>query len=181
MPEPTKATCRVFFAIWPDAAALDALELAATSGVERCGGRRMCRDSLHVTLQFIGAVSPDQLASLHAAAARVCAAPFEIVFDRLGWWPHNHILWAGCQEMPSCQRRLLGALSQALLTAGFQPDSRQQVPHVTLVRQARCDGLPTLHAPIRWRVGEFSLVESFLQPSGARYRELARWPLQEYA
>jgi 2'-5' RNA ligase len=181
VPEPTKATRRVFFAIWPDAAALDALELAASSGVAHCGGRRMRRDSLHVTLQFIGAVSSDQLASLHDAAAMVCAAPFEMVFDHLGWWPHNHILWAGCQEMPSCQSRLFGALFQALLTAGFQLDSRQQVPHVTLVRQARCDGLPTLHAPIRWRVGEFSLVESLLQPSGARYRELARWPLQEYA
>ena len=66
----------------------------------------MRRDSLHVTLQFIGAVSPDQLASLHDAAATVCAAPFEMVLDSLGLWPHNHILWAGCHEMPSCQRRL---------------------------------------------------------------------------
>jgi 2'-5' RNA ligase len=141
----------------------------------------MRRDSLHVTLEFIGAVSPDQLARLHDAVATVRAAPFEMVLDRLGWWPHNGIFWAGCEEMPSRQCRLLAALSQVLQAAGFQPDSRQHVPHVTLVRQARCDGLPTLYAPIRWRVGEFSLVESFLQPSGARYRELARWPLQEYA
>jgi 2'-5' RNA ligase len=141
----------------------------------------MRRDSLHVTLEFIGAVSPDQLASLHDAAATVCAAPFEMVLDRLGWWPHNEILWAGCQEMPSRQRRLLTALSQALLTAGFRPDSRPQFPHVTLIRHAHCDGLPTLQAPILWPVGEFSLAESFLQPSGARYRELARWPLQECA
>jgi len=170
---------RVFFAVWPDAAALEALESVAQSGVERCGGRRMRRDSLHMTLEFIGAVSPRQLASLHGAAARVCATPFEMALDCLGWWPHNHILWAGCQAMPSGQRRLLDAVSQALLAAGFQPDSREPVPHVTLVRDARCPVVPTLEVPICWRVGEFSLVESFLQPSGARYQVLARWSLRE--
>jgi RNA 2',3'-cyclic 3'-phosphodiesterase len=181
VPEPAQTTRRVFFAIWPDVAALDALELSMSRGVERCGGRRMRRDSLHVTLEFIGAVSSVQLARLHDAAATVRASPFEMVLDRLGWWPHNGIFWAGCKEVPSRQRRLLAALSQALLAAGFQPDSRQHVPHMTLLRQARCMELPPLEAPIRWQVDGFTLVESFLQPSGSRYRVLARWPLQECA
>jgi RNA 2',3'-cyclic 3'-phosphodiesterase len=152
-----------------------------TRGVERCGGRCMRRDGLHVTLEFIGAVSPVQLDRLHDAAATVRVAPFAVVLDRLGWWPHNAIFWAGCEEMPSRQSRLLAALSQALLVAGFLPDSRQHVPHVTLLRQARCKELPPLEAPIRWQVDDFTLVESFLQPSGARYRVLARWPLRECA
>jgi len=181
VPEPAQATRRVFFAIWPDAAALDALELAMAEGAEHCGGRRMRRDSLHVTLEFIGAVSPEQLVRLHDASATVRAAPFEMVLDRLGWWPHNAIFWAGCQEMPSRQRRLIAALSRALLAAGFQPDSRQHVPHVTLLRQARCQEVRPLDAPIRWQVDDFTLVESFLQPSGVRYRVLERWPLQECA
>jgi len=181
VPEPASATRRVFFAIWPDAAALDALELAVAAGVECCGGRRMRRDSLHVTLQFIGAVSSSQLAGLQDAAATVCATPFEMVLDQLGWWAHNRILWAGCQTPPSCQRRLFDALALALQAAGFPPDARPFTPHVTLVRNARCERLPILAAPIRWPVGEFSLVESFLQTSGACYRELARWPLHECA
>lgn len=138
----------------------------------------MSRDSLHLTLEFIGKVSSAQLASLHEAAAKVRAAPFEMMLDRLDCWPHNRIFWAGSQTIPSCQRRLLDALSQALLAAGFQPDPREPVPHVTLIRGARCTALPILAAPIRWQVGEFSLVESFSQSSGARYRVLARWPLR---
>lgn len=138
-------------------------------------------DSLHLTLAFIGAVSPGQLSVLHALAANVLADPFELELDRLGCWPHNRILWAGCREMPSRQRRLFEALAQPLIDAGFALDARPHVPHVTLVRKARCGGLPELAAPIRWRVDEFTLAESSLQASGARYRVLARWPLRENA
>jgi 2'-5' RNA ligase len=173
----TEPSRRVFFALWPDAAALDALEAAASAGVACCGGRRMRRDSLHLTLAFIGAVNDAQLALLHEIAAGVAAEPYELVLDRLGWWRHNRILWAGCGETPSHQRRLYESLAGALATAGFRLDPRPHVPHLTLLRHARCDGLPELAAPIRWRVEEFSLVESGLESAGARYRVLKSWPL----
>lgn len=177
MPEETPASRRVFFALWPDATALDALEAAAKAGVAHCGGRRMRRDSLHLTLAFIGAVSPVQLDSLHSLAGEIRVAPFDLTLDQFGWWPHNRILWAGCQTTPSCQRRLFDELSRALATAGFAVDQRPYSPHVTLARGARCDNLPVLEAPIRWRVDTLTLAESWLQPSGARYRVLARWLL----
>ena len=168
---------RVFFALWPDAAALDALEAAARAGEACCGGRRMRRDGLHLTLAFIGAVTPAKLELLAEIAGRVRAEPYELILDRLGWWAHNRILWAGCRETPSHQRRLFEALALPLAAAGFELDSRPHAPHVTLLRQARCREVPALAAPIRWRVASFGLVESALQPGGARYRELASWPL----
>ncbi|MDP3036657.1 MAG: RNA 2',3'-cyclic phosphodiesterase [Rhodocyclaceae bacterium] len=181
MTEETAAPQRVFFALWPDAAALDALEAAATAGIARCGGRRMGRDSLHLTLAFIGAVSPAQLDKLLNLAGQLKVAPFDLLLDQLGWWPHNRILWAGCQAAPPCQRRLFDELSFALAAAGFPVDQRPYSPHVTLVRNARCAGcesLPVLAAPVRWRVDTLTLAESCLQPSGARYRVLAHWPLR---
>lgn len=173
----TEQTRRVFFALWPDAAALDALETAARAGEVCCGGRRMRRDGLHLTLAFIGVVTPPRLDLLHEIAAGVAAAPYELILDRLGWWPHNRILWAGCHETPSPQHRLFAALALPLATAGFVLDRRPHAPHVTLLRQAYCKKVPELPAPIRWRVDAFSLVESSLQASGAHYRELASWPL----
>lgn len=175
MTEP--AARRVFFALWPDEAAREALTAAAHDGVALCGGRRMRSDSLHVTLAFIGAVSADQLEALHAAAADVRVAPFEAVFDHLGFWPHNRIIWAGCSVLPSRQRRLLECLSSALVTAGFPVERRTHFSHVTLARNAGCASVPVLGSPIRWLVAEFTLVESSLQPSGACYRVLKRWPL----
>lgn len=177
MTEQAVASRRVFFALWPDVTAMNALDAAAQSGVELCGGRRMRRDSLHLTLAFIGAVAPSQLQLLHEAAARVHVPPFEMTLDLLGYWRHNHILWAGCDVVPSGQRRLFEAFSNALLAAGFKPEPQPHVPHVTLVRNARCDTLPVFTGPVSWHVDEFTLVESVLQPSGAHYRTLARWPL----
>lgn len=179
MTEP--ASSRVFFALWPDAFVLDALDDLAHAGVAACGGRRSRRDSLHMTLVFIGATSPGQLDMLRAAADSVRAAPFEMVLDRIGYWPHNRILWAGCHAAPSGQRRLLRLLEETLAAAGFPSERRPHFPHVTLARDARCRESPALDAAVRWQVAEFALVESFLQPSGARYRVLARWPLIENA
>lgn len=142
----------------------------------------MRRDSLHLTLAFIGAVLPEQLALLHKIAAGVHAEPYDLKLDRLGWWPHNRILWTGCGTPPPRQHRLFEALAGPLAAAGFKLDQRPHMPHITLVRNARCDrGLPEMITPIRWHVGEFTLVESLLQPSGALYRVLGRWPLDESA
>lgn len=137
----------------------------------------MRRDSLHLTLAFIGAVSAGQVAQLQSLASGVAAASFDLVLDRLGYWPHNRILWAGCDRAPSGQRRLFDALNATLAAAGFAVDPRPHLPHVTLLRNARCASLPTLSQPVAWPVHEFALVESQLQPDGARYRILTRWPL----
>jgi 2'-5' RNA ligase len=168
---------RVFFALWPDAGALDGLEAAALTAEVVCEGRRMRRDSLHVTLAFIGDVGAGQLALLQDLAGKVSSGHCEIALDRLGWWPHNRILWAGCTEVPSCLGRLHEHLCKPIAAAGFTIESRPFAPHVTLLRNARSAILPALPGPIRWTAREFVLAESLLRPAGARYRILARWPL----
>ena len=137
----------------------------------------MRRDTLHLTLVFLGAATPAQLAALRLAAGRVRAAPCEFVLDRLGCWRHNRIAWAGCEEPAPGLLKLQAALSQSLVEAGFPAEERPFAPHVTLVRNARCGELSPLEPPLRWRALEFSLVESDLSERGARYRVLDRWPL----
>lgn len=173
------AVPRVFFALWPDEQILDALDAIATLGIKHCGGQRMRRDSLHLTLAFIGAVSPRQLVLLQEVADGIVVDAFDLQLDRLGYWPHNRILWAGCSAAPPWQRRLFIVLTELLTTAGFQLDQRPYLPHLTLVRHARCANLPEFSRPLQWHVGAFALVESLLQPSGARYRILQHWPLRE--
>lgn len=138
----------------------------------------MRRDTLHMTLAFIGSISPSQLDVLRQVAGKLAGEAFELQVDRMGYWPHNRIVWAGCSQVPSRQRRLFDALTAQLAETGFGLDEHPFVPHVTLVRNARCDNLPELMHPIHWPVSEFVLVESRLQPSGARYRALDRWPLK---
>jgi 2'-5' RNA ligase len=167
----------VFFALWPPEETLQALDVLAVDAAKFCGGRRMQRDSLHMTLAFIGSVSPSQLAVLQEVAGRIRGEAFDLRLDRVGCWPHNRIAWIGCCQVPSHLHRLFDTLSKDLGVAGFTLDKRPFVPHITLVRNGRCDTLPDLVQPIPWHVNGFVLVESLLQASGARYRVLDRWPL----
>ncbi len=141
----------------------------------------MRRDSLHVTLVYIGAVTPAQIASLHRLAAGLHVAPFDVMLDQLGCWPRNGIFWAGSSSVPSGQSRLYAEMSGTLASAGFAVDARPYFPHVTLLRNARCQAVPMLEKPFdcRWRAESFTLVESCTQPSGTQYRVLESWPLQE--
>lgn len=173
---------RVFFALWPDDEASAHLSALAQDLTSRGGGRVMRPASLHLTLAFVGSVTPAQIPRLEEIAGAVRAEAFELSLDRLGFWPRGGILWAGCRQPPSSLRRLVGTLAADLRSAGFAIDRRagaDLAPHVTLARRARCASLPRLGTPIGWQVGEFALVESHLHPSAASYRTLSRFPLAE--
>lgn len=170
---------RVFFALWPDAAAVNRLSALAQE-MAGAGGRAMQPATLHLTLAFVGAVTAGQLKVLADLATTVRGEAFDLSLDHLGFFPRGGIAWAGCRQTPLRQRRLSEQLCDALRGAGFAIDSRAgQVPHVTLARRVQSPSLPPLEAPIGWRVSEFVLVESHLHPSAASYRTLARFSLAE--
>ena len=172
-------SCRVFFALWPDDEATAHLSALAHDLTAR-GGRVMRPASLHLTLAFVGAVTPSQIPRLEEVAGAVRAESFELSLDRLGFWPQRGILWAGYRQTPVPLRRLAGVLVADLRAAGFAVDHRSGadlVPHVTLAHRARCASLPRLGTPISWQVDGFALVESHLHPSAASYRTLSSFPL----
>ena len=175
---------RVFFALWPNDEATAHLSALALDLTARGGGRMMRPSSLHLTLAFVGAVTPAQIPLLEEIAGGVRTESFELSLDRLGFWPQRGILWAGCRQTPAPLRRLAGTLATDLRAAGFAIDHRSGadlVPHLTLARRARRASLPRLGTPIGWQVGEFALVESHLHPSAASYGTLARFPLVDAA
>ena len=222
---------RIFFALWPEPEV--ARKLHALSGAAHavCGGRRMRRDTLHMTLAFLGDVAaalfdgacaaadevaeklgdagawsrgpacgdataeadaatatsefgvgiplagatPPLRGAPSAASGRPGATPMPI--DRLAYWKHNHIVWAGCDEAPPAVATLADELGSALRQRGFQLDSRRFAAHVTLLRNARCEGDLPAATPFEWPVRDFVLVQSHLDPAGARYEVVKRWPL----
>lgn len=171
---------RVFFALWPDAEAIAHLSALACNLAAGGGSRLIRAESLHLTLAFVGAVAPGRVAQLEEIAAGVRAAAFDLSLDRLGFWPQRGILWAGCRQSPAPLGRLRESLVAALRAAGFAIDhgsAAGHVPHLTLARRVRCASLPRLGTPIRWRVGEFALVESHLNSSAASYATLASFAL----
>lgn len=168
---------RLFFALWPDTAGAEALAAAVRAAHQSCGGRPTGRDDLHLTLAFLGDATAERLAAAEEAAAGVAAAPFDFVIDRLGCWPHNRILWAGCTETPPPLAALARDLAERLRAAGFVLDARPYAPHVTLRRQADCSRAAPPAAPVPWTATEFVLAESRRTPAGGRYTVIGRWPL----
>jgi 2'-5' RNA ligase len=167
-------TRRLFFAIWPDEAAAKALHETAREAQRTCGGRLMRRDTLHLTLAFLGEVSRERVADAEAAAAAVAFEPFELTLDRLGYWRHNRIVWGGA-ELPALSV-LAETLARQLRSAGFRLEARPFVAHMTLLRDAHCTEVPKLAAAVAWPVSQFMLVESLSDRTGARYAPVGAWP-----
>jgi RNA 2',3'-cyclic 3'-phosphodiesterase len=166
---------RLFFAVWPDEAAAKSLHEAAREAHVQCGGRLMRRETLHLTLAFLGEIPAGRWIDATAAAAGIAVAPFTVTVDRIEYWKHNRILWAGGESEPLTA--LASSLQTGLRAAGFQLETRPFVAHMTLLRDARCPTSPPLAAPITWPVTEFSLVESKLPAAGPQYEVVGRWPL----
>lgn len=139
----------------------------------------MRRETLHLTLAFLGAVPAVRFGDATAVASAMSFDAFPLALDRLAYWKHNRILWCGGESPPLAA--LATALGDGLRAAGFQIEARPFVAHMTLLRNARCPAPPALEAPIAWPVTEFTLVESALERTGARYEIVGRWPCRSSA
>lgn len=176
MPSPSDraGSARLFFALWPDAAAARLLDEAGRGAQEICGGRRMRGETLHLTLAFLGEIAAERIALLHEVAAAIRVPGFTLKLDKLGCW--RHIVWAGCEKTPPALTDLAGRLHESLRAAGFSLEDRPFAAHLTLLRNARCDRLlsaqPSLPA-MSWQAEEFVLAQS----TGSGYVSTGRWPL----
>lgn len=144
---------------------------------------------LHLTLRYIGEVdrpvaeeAAEALAGVRAPAPRVALAGVGR-FERRG---RTEALWAGVaprDALTSLHRKV----DHALVRVGLAPERRAYLPHLTVARLARGSGVEpelarwlTDHAALASRpfaLVDLRLYESRLGRDGARYHEVARWPL----
>lgn len=171
MNAPGPARQRLFFALWPDAGVRERLAAYARAAQARCGGRLMRPQNLHLTLAFLGDTDTVRLEALMAAAAAVAPRRFALAVDRVEYWCHNRIVWAGTAAVPAELAQLVGDLRAVLEGAGFRFDRKPFVPHVTLLREAHVATLPPLE-PVRWAAHGFALLRS--EP-GRDYAVVREW------
>lgn len=165
---------RAFFALWPDAPAVEALEPHAIRLSREVDGRCMRPETLHLTLAFLGDVPEARLASLVAAPPPAFVPAFPLCLDRVGVWPHNGIGWAAPSAPPPPLLELHRSLAGWLQERGFEPEAQPFRPHVTLVRHGTGSREGAAIAPVAWIARSFVLVRSFRGPTGAAYRTLSR-------
>jgi len=169
---------RLFFAIWPDAAAAEATSALAVDVARQSGGKAAPQERIHLTLAFLGGQPPQRVDALRTQIAAANVAPFSIAFDRVGLWRKSGIGWLAASRPPAGVIELNRAITAALVHTVSLPDDHPFSPHVTLVRRIeRKPSLAMLEAPIVWQVSTFSLVSSQPGSAGPSYVRLAEWRL----
>ena len=172
-------TQRLFFALWPDERLRAQLGRRMPPLAEGVHGRAQSPDQWHVTLVFLGAVADERQPAVWQAAERVVAAPFEVVFDALDHWRRPQVYCLAATQTPAPLVQLVAQLRAGLALEGFEPESRDYRPHVTLARNVKTARPGPLPEPLRWPADRFALVRSVTDPAGSRYEPLRWWNLRD--
>lgn len=180
MPEAVERI-RAFVAVLPSEAAARQLErlLDRLRPLARC--RWVTRAQLHITLRFLGELSPATIERIREALTAVAVRPFTIQLNHAGAFPnlaHPRSLWLGGDRGAEALTDLARRVDDALFGAGVPREERPFRPHLTL---ARSDGTPPPPALLgelervpstTWLCDGFVLMRSRLTPRGAVYSRL---------
>jgi 2'-5' RNA ligase len=150
------------------------------------GLRWTAPESWHITLQFLGNSTPEQLQCLAGRLGEVRNAPVDLLIGELGWFDRAGVFFADVVVSPplaTLQQRVVSATS----ACGFVAEPRPFHPHITLARtkgHGRRTEMHTLRGKIRtqptftrFSAHEFLLYESHLSSEGSRYEVRGRFPL----
>lgn len=172
---------RLFFALFPDAAAAARIGEAAEDLRLKLGleGQVHAQDRLHITLFHLGdfaGLPPQLVQSARAAAGAATSAPFEVALDHAtsfsgapGRRPCILKGGDGLTDLLEYRR----ALALALAGHGVQTTAAY-TPHLTLLYGHPIPGAEPI-PPISWTVRELVLVRSAIGED--LYERLGAWPL----
>lgn len=176
---------RLFVGIPMDVACRRALEaLAARLRTADDGLRWTAPAGWHITLQFLGAATPEQCACVQERLAAIRQVRFAISLDAPAFFERAGAFVVEVHPSPDLIK-LQQRVTAATAPCGFAAEERPYRPHLTL---ARSKGGRAALTALRKRLGdgakfapfearEFVLYESFLEPGGARYEARGRFDL----
>ena len=93
--------------------------------------------NIHVTLRFLGDISPTNVDAIYEEMKKVAFKPFEIELKGLGAFPtlrYARVIWVGIHEGAHELKSVFDQLELRLQRLGFRPDPKGFSPHLTIVR-----------------------------------------------
>ena len=148
-------------------------------------------EQAHVTMKFLGEGDHDLEALTDAVEAAVKGAdvePFEARFEGLGVFPsldYISVVWLGVEDGSEELTALHRALELETTALGYDEESHEFTPHVTLARMDHAAAKEDVQRYVREedpevgtrRVEELRLVESTLTSEGPEYETVERFEL----
>ncbi|URO00020.1 RNA 2',3'-cyclic phosphodiesterase [Leclercia adecarboxylata] len=143
-------------------------------------GRPVAAANLHLTLAFLGDVSPEKQQALAAMAGRIRQPEFTLTLDDAGQWLRSRVVWLGTRQPPRGLLQLANMLRAQAARSGCYQSPQPFHPHITLLRDASHAGaIPPPGFQWTFPVKEFVLYESRFAGGRTRYTPLQRWRLTE--
>ena len=161
---------RLFVALWPEDDVRKKLSNKQLELKLSDYGRLIPAANLHITLLFLGDVPLNEIPEIENFVKSVELTPFSFSISKIGFWPHNKIVWAGPEDTKAELEDLSNQIQIGLKR--YVSDRRKFTPHVTLARKVRRRVQCTL-TPIEWRVEKVYLVRSVLSHKGSQYKLIA--------
>lgn len=147
-------------------------------------------DNLHLTVQFLGNVSEEQVPAVSTALQNSVAgiAPFKLVLEGIGAFPsiaRPRVLWVGINGDTPTLLMLHRQVQREMELLGFEPEKRKFSPHLTLARARSPYGfadvvnkakevMGTSKAFGTARIDSIELMLSKLETKGPQYFVLSR-------
>ena len=138
-------------------------------------------ENIHVTMRFLGNITPPMADSVHEAIQKVSFSQFDVEIRGLGAFPklqYTRVIWAGIKNGAEQLSNVFDQLEPKLRELGFRPDSKGFSPHLTIARVKSGRNKPELIRCIKDAVNyEFGIINaeclrlkrSVLTPRGPIY------------
>jgi 2'-5' RNA ligase len=147
-------------------------------------------DKFHATIKFLGGVEEQKLSEL-GSKIKETLVPFgrvQVTFDAAGFFPHlrrPRVVWVGAKTTDPALLSIKQKLDETLAPMGFEIDSREFHPHITLGRIKSTKEINHLISiveslrfePFTATMGEVLLMKSILRPEGSHYSTLETYTL----
>ena len=148
--------------------------------------------NIHVTIRFLGDISPGMVDKIYETMKNVKFSPFTIQLRGLGVFPsinYPRVVWAGMTEGVEQLRNIFTQLEPQIRALGFAADAHGFSPHLTIARVRSGINKQRL-AELVMKKGDFEfgiikadclrLKRSQLSPKGPTYTTLREvCPAQE--
>lgn len=169
---PERDPARLFLALWPGAAARQAIQAWQQAVRWPPNARLTAPHHLHMTLHFIGNVPRARLPELVDGLAQAFT-PFDWLLDEFAVWHRGIAVLQAGSPAPVELTALHAGLAEALQALRLPVETRPFRPHVTLARHGGGAALQPgeVVAPVHWRAD----AGYVLAESAAGYQVLQRF------
>lgn len=147
------------------------------------GAKLTFTKNFHLTLKFLGEITPSQADEIKKRLSKVPFKPFTAQLDGTGVFPENgtpRVVWIGI-EPHEIIYELQKNIDEAL--HGLFPKEKNFHPHITLARVKEIQDTKfsehikkTKIDPVAFEVKVFKLIESQLTSEGPVYKDIAAYP-----